>query len=48
MSQSRRLIGLALILFLAFVLRLYRLDTMPLRGDEAFAVRYWPLRRLIQ
>jgi hypothetical protein len=26
---------------LAFVLRLYRLDAVPLRGDEAFAVRYW-------
>ncbi len=26
---------------LAFGLRLYRLDAVPLRGDEAFAVRYW-------
>jgi hypothetical protein len=32
---------LFLILLLAFALRLYHLDTVPLRGDEAFAVRYW-------
>lgn len=43
MSASRRgrLWTLALLIGLAFALRIYRLDTVPLRGDEAFAVRYW-------
>ena len=30
-----------MLLGLAFALRLYELDAVPLRGDEAFAVRYW-------
>ncbi|MBN1201319.1 MAG: glycosyltransferase family 39 protein [Anaerolineae bacterium] len=34
-------VTLALLCGLAFALRIYRLDTVPLRGDEAFAVRYW-------
>ncbi|MCZ2094913.1 MAG: glycosyltransferase family 39 protein [Anaerolineae bacterium] len=42
MSAARRrwLWTLALIAGLAFALRLYRLDALPLRGDEAFSVRY--------
>ncbi|MBI5961746.1 MAG: glycosyltransferase family 39 protein [Chloroflexi bacterium] len=36
-----RLPILVALIGLAFVLRLYRLDDVPLRGDEAFAVRYW-------
>jgi hypothetical protein len=38
---SRRVWIFAALIGLAFVLRLYRLDAVPLRGDEAFAVRYW-------
>lgn len=41
MPRSRLLVGLVLILGLAFALRVFRLDTVPLRGDEAFAVQYW-------
>jgi len=43
MSASRRgwLWTLTLLMGLAFALRTYRLDAVPLRGDEAFAVRYW-------
>jgi mannosyltransferase len=41
MRFSRWLIILLLLLALAFALRIYRLDSTPLRGDEAFAVRYW-------
>ncbi|MBN1679911.1 MAG: glycosyltransferase family 39 protein [Anaerolineae bacterium] len=43
MSQkSRRQLGtLVLLCFVAFGLRLHRLDAVPLRGDEAFAVQYW-------
>ncbi len=37
----KRVFILAALLGLAFVLRLYKLDAVPLRGDEAFAVRYW-------
>jgi hypothetical protein len=37
----RRVFVLAALVGLAFVLRLYKLDAIPLRGDEAFAVRYW-------
>ena len=37
----RRVFILAALVGLAFVLRLYKLDAVPLRGDEAFAVRYW-------
>jgi uncharacterized membrane protein len=40
-THSRWLLILAALLGLAFVLRLYKLDAVPLRGDEAFAVRYW-------
>jgi uncharacterized membrane protein len=40
-THSRWLLLLAALLGLAFVLRLYKLDAVPLRGDEAFAVRYW-------
>ncbi len=36
-----RLWLLAGLIALAFGLRLYRLDSVPLRGDEAYAVRYW-------
>ncbi len=32
---------LLMILLLAFTLRVYRIDASALRGDEAFAVRYW-------
>lgn len=42
MQQRRRVvIILAGLIALAFALRLYRLDSQPLRGDEAFAIRYW-------
>jgi hypothetical protein len=37
----RRVFIMAALLGVAFVLRLYKLDAVPLRGDEAFAVRYW-------
>jgi hypothetical protein len=37
----RRVFIMVALLGVAFVLRLYRLDAVPLRGDEAFAVRYW-------
>ena len=40
-ARHRWLWSLALILGLAFALRVYRLDAVPLRGDEAFAVRSW-------
>lgn len=33
--------GLALVLLIAALLRLYHLDTVPLRGDEAFAAVHW-------
>lgn len=39
---ARRFLWLSVVLIaLAFALRLADLDTVPLRGDEAFAVRYW-------
>lgn len=43
MSAARRrwLWWLVLILGLAFALRAFRLDAVPLRGDEGFTVRYW-------
>ena len=37
----RRVFIMVALLGVAFALRLYRLDAVPLRGDEAFAVRYW-------
>lgn len=40
-SRSRSLVGFLLIFWGAFALRVYRLDAVPLRGDEAFAVQYW-------
>jgi hypothetical protein len=40
-THRRWLLVLTALFGLAFVLRLYRLDAVPLRGDEAFAVRYW-------
>lgn len=40
-SVSRRLILVVLVCGLAFGLRVYHLGASPLRGDEAFAVRYW-------
>jgi hypothetical protein len=40
-THLRWLLALAVLFGLAFALRLYRLDAVPLRGDEAFAVRYW-------
>ncbi len=40
-SASRRLAFFVLVCGLAFGLRVYHLDASPLRGDEAFAVRYW-------
>lgn len=33
--------GLVALLFFAFALRIYHLDTVPLRGDEAFTVVHW-------
>lgn len=39
-AGRRWLWALALIVGLAFALRIYRLDALPLRGDEAFSVRY--------
>jgi hypothetical protein len=41
MIRSRRVLILVALLGLAFALRLYKLGAVPLRGDEAFAVRYW-------
>lgn len=40
-ARSRWLWWLVLILGLAFALRAFRLDAVPLRGDEGFTVRYW-------
>jgi 4-amino-4-deoxy-L-arabinose transferase-like glycosyltransferase len=40
-SRSWWLAVMVLVCGLAFALRLYHLDASPLRGDEAFAVRYW-------
>lgn len=39
--MRRLLWALVALIALAFVLRLYELDRVPLRGDEAYAVRYW-------
>ena len=36
-----RHLPLILICLLAFLLRLHKLDAVPLRGDEAFSVQYW-------
>ncbi len=41
MSKKSSLPILVILIGLAFALRVYRLDASPLRGDEAFAVRYW-------
>ena len=38
---ARRLLPLAVVLLLGFALRIYRIDAVPLRGDEAFAVEHW-------
>ncbi len=49
-GMLRRLLILVALLGLTFGLRVYRLAAMPLRGDEAFSVRYWadsPSRVLI-
>lgn len=40
-GKGTRLLILVALLGLAFALRIYRLDAVPLRGDEAFSVRYW-------
>lgn len=40
-ARRRWLWMLVLLVGLAFALRVVRLDAVPLRGDEAFAVRYW-------
>ncbi|WP_162910058.1 glycosyltransferase family 39 protein [Aggregatilinea lenta] len=40
-SASRRLAFFVLVCGLAFALRIDHLGASPLRGDEAFAVRYW-------
>lgn len=40
-ASVSRICGLVVVLALAFALRVYDLDGVPLRGDEAFAVRYW-------
>lgn len=39
--MHRRLWLLVGLIALAFGLRIYQLDSVPLRGDEAYAVRYW-------
>jgi 4-amino-4-deoxy-L-arabinose transferase-like glycosyltransferase len=41
MTRRLQYLLLLLILLLAFALRVYRIDASALRGDEAFAVRYW-------
>jgi len=41
MSRQRRLWLMVAITLLAAALRIYQLDTIPLRGDEAFSVRFW-------
>lgn len=41
MTQRRWLFSLTLVCGLAFALRIYRLDAVPLRGDEAFSIAYW-------
>lgn len=40
-ARKSRYIWLVVCVLLAAGLRLYRLDSQPLRGDEAFTVRYW-------
>ena len=34
-------LGLAILLLAAFAIRLYKLDSVPLRGDEAYSVMHW-------
>jgi Dolichyl-phosphate-mannose-protein mannosyltransferase len=41
LSKKSSLPILVALIGLAFVLRVHHLDSSPLRGDEAFAVRYW-------
>ncbi len=40
-ARLTRLLIFAALFLGAFALRVYRLDAVPLRGDEAFSVRYW-------
>ncbi|HVU71160.1 MAG TPA: glycosyltransferase family 39 protein [Ktedonobacteraceae bacterium] len=40
-NQTRALGGVTLLTLLGFALRFFRLNTVPLRGDEAFTVIHW-------
>jgi len=41
LNQKQALAFLIGIILIGFALRLYNLDNVPLRGDEAFSVQYW-------
>ena len=41
MTRKLSLALLVIIILIGFVLRLYRLDAVAFRGDEAFSVQYW-------
>src|SRR5215204_5959790 len=41
MKRNTSLALLVTIIVIGFALRLYRLDTVALRGDEAFSAQYW-------
>lgn len=46
MRKHRSIVVLIALCLLGFGLRLYHLDTVPLRGDEAFSVQRWTLTPL--
>jgi mannosyltransferase len=48
MSRRWSLAALVLIIAAGFFLRVYRLDAVPLRGDEAFTVQNWVSKPLVQ
>ena len=51
MSQDKRsILTLYAIVLLGFALRVYRIDAVPLRGDEAFTLQVWtsPLNAILR
>jgi hypothetical protein len=47
-KRRRHYWGIVLLILGAFALRLYQLDMVPLRGDEAFSAQYWAGLPLIE
>ena len=45
-SRNTSLALLVIIILIGFALRLYRLDAVAFRGDEAFSAQYWAGERL--